>query len=112
MKTSFYLTYAICICVTLTHSESLTKGPVKALAPLEPSESYTQKADIFDDLPNHFIVLWKILDSDEVQFEVHCNTTGWVGLGISANGGMKDSDIAIGWFDAGKGKAHLIVILL
>ena len=38
-------------------------------------------------------------DADEeiVYFAVRVRTNGWVGLGISPNGGMVNSDVVIGW---------------
>ena len=35
------------------------------------------------------------------SFQITCETTGWVGLGLSPNGGMAGADIAIGWVTAG-----------
>ena len=70
------------------------------LTPLVPSEIYTHHESVIDDDKNRFHIFWKVLSSDEIQFEVHCRTTGWVGLGISSNGGMKGADIAIGWYDS------------
>ncbi|CAM4973996.1 unnamed protein product [Rotaria socialis] len=38
--------------------------------------------------------LWWTVDSDanEITFELHMKTTGWIGLGISPGGGMKGAD--------------------
>lgn len=33
-----------------------------------------------------------------ITFKLAINTTGWVGIGFSPNGGMKGSDIVIGGF--------------
>ena len=102
---SFILVSAIVIQSIV--SEPLTKAIVK---PLIPSESYTHKEHINEDNPDQYVMFWKLLPNDEIQFEIHCKTTGWCGLGISANGGMKDSDIALGWYDNKRGKAYLAVI--
>ena len=77
------------------------------LVPLVPSESYTHHESIIDTDPGQFNIYWKVFSTQEIQFEVHVRTLGWVGLGISTNGGMKGSDIAIGWYDASG--AHLKV---
>lgn len=37
---------------------------------------------------------------DTITFEVTVNTTGWVGFGLSPNGGMAGSDIFIGGVSA------------
>ena len=34
---------------------------------------------------------------ETITFAVNVSTNGWVGLGISPNGGMVNSDVAIGW---------------
>ena len=71
---------------------------VKQLKPLEPSEDdYTHSLVVDEDNPQQYQILWKLINKDEIQFEIHCKTTGWVGFGISPNGGMAGSDIAIGW---------------
>jgi hypothetical protein len=70
------------------------------LAPLIPSESYTHYDYANDDDKDQYKIFWKVLSTREIQFEIHCRTTGWVGLGISTNGGMKGADIAIGWYDS------------
>lgn len=35
-------------------------------------------------------------EQGNITFELVVNTTGWVGLGFSPNGGMKGADIVIG----------------
>ncbi len=52
---------------------------------------------------------WKADDRTEtINFKVEVQTRGWVGFGISPNGGMKDSDIVIGWItDDGKAYFHV-----
>jgi hypothetical protein len=79
----------------------------RKLFPLEPSEIYTHHASVFDSDPNQYNIFWKVSSNDQIQFEVHVKTLGWIGLGVSTNGGMKGSDIAMGWYD--KSGAHLIV---
>ncbi|XP_035687497.1 uncharacterized protein LOC118423447 [Branchiostoma floridae] len=61
-----------------------------------------------DDFTHHesldeegkFQLLWKF-DDEKIEFEAQVQTTGWVGLGLSPNGGMPGSDIAIGWVKDG-----------
>ncbi|CAH1248491.1 MOXD1 [Branchiostoma lanceolatum] len=65
-----------------------------------------------DDFTHHealdeegkFRLFWKF-DDEKIEFEAQVQTTGWVGLGLSPNGGMPGSDIAIGWVK--DGTAHL-----
>jgi hypothetical protein len=61
----------------------------KALKPLEPSEPYTHSINMDEDDESLYKLFWKILNNDEIQFEIHCRTTGWVGLGFSPNGNME-----------------------
>jgi hypothetical protein len=77
-----------------------------ALTPLKPSENYTHFLDADQQNPSQYVLYWKLIGTDEIQFEAHCKTTGWVGIGLSPNGGMKNSDIAIGWVDK-KNKGYL-----
>ncbi|CAH1233409.1 MOXD1 [Branchiostoma lanceolatum] len=56
------------------------------------------------DEEGKFHLFWKF-DDEKIEFEAQVQTTGWVGLGLSPNGGMPGSDIAIGWVK--DGTAHL-----
>lgn len=68
---------------------------------LEPtSNEYTHSAELMED--EQFHVFWKYDDQD-ITFEIHCRTLGWVGFGLSPNGGMSSSDIIIGWVKNGQG---------
>jgi hypothetical protein len=62
---------------------------IKKLQPLVPSEDYTHNLIVDEDAPEKYQVLWKLINNDEIQFELHAKTVGWVGLGISPNGGMQ-----------------------
>jgi hypothetical protein len=89
----FHLVIHILIFVVLHDTATL-----KPLKPLVPSEDdYTHSIAADEDNPNQYVLLWKIINEEEIQFEVHVKTNGWVGLGISPNGGMGGSDIVIGW---------------
>ena len=35
--------------------------------------------------------------SKTITFRLTVNSTGWIGFGLSPTGGMKDSDIVVGW---------------
>ena len=50
---------------------------------------------------NHYELYWTYNDtSADLRIAARVRTSGWFGLGISPDGGMKDSDIAIGWVEA------------
>ncbi|XP_077980386.1 DBH-like monooxygenase protein 1 [Glandiceps talaboti] len=64
-------------------------------APVNPTEDdFTH--DAFLDEFSRYRLFWKF-DSEKIVFEVHVQTTGYVGFGFSPNGGMPGSDIVIGW---------------
>uniref|UniRef100_A0A0P4WA35 DOMON domain-containing protein n=1 Tax=Scylla olivacea TaxID=85551 RepID=A0A0P4WA35_SCYOL len=50
-----------------------------------------------------FTVLWTPdLDKQEVVWEIHARTRGWLGFGFSSNGGMGGADIVTAWVEDGK----------
>ena len=87
--------------------ESKYKGLGKDLKPLEPSENYMFNVNIDEDDANLYKLFWNYsMQNEEILFEIHCKTLGWVGFGLSPTGNMVNSDIAIGWVD-NNGKANL-----
>ena len=57
---------------------------------------------------NHqFRLYWTHLDDDVIDIGIEANTTGWIAIGISPNGGMENSDIMLGWIDDEDGTAIL-----
>lgn len=64
-----------------------------------PSEKYPYSTIL--KTPDVYKVYWKAVD-DKMVFEVQVKTKGWVGFGLSPNGGMKGSDVVIGWVKDGK----------
>ena len=49
---------------------------------------------------NHqFKLYWSHLDDDVIEIGIEANSTGWIAVGLSPNGGMEHSDIMIGWVD-------------
>ncbi|CAF1000533.1 unnamed protein product [Brachionus calyciflorus] len=73
---------------------------------LRPSEEYKFSLNVDDIDQSLFKIFWKPIENDEIQFELHCRATGWIGFGLSPNGGMAGSDIAIGWVDS-NGQSYL-----
>ncbi|CAH1248705.1 Hypp8359 [Branchiostoma lanceolatum] len=51
-----------------------------------------------------FVLSWTF-DDEQIEFEARGKTRGWLGLGLSPNGGMPGSDIAIGWVKDGQATA-------
>lgn len=51
---------------------------------------------------------WKFdVEEKTIAFAVNVSTTGWVGFGLSPNGGMKSSDVVIGWVKDGQTYFHV-----
>jgi hypothetical protein len=97
------------ILLTILINYSCLAASVRTLTPLKPSESYTHSSIIDEDDPELYKIYWKQIENNTaIQFELHCRTTGWVGIGLSPNGDMAGSDIAISWVDS-NGVAHLKV---
>jgi hypothetical protein len=46
------------------------------LKPLEPSENYSRSLIADDTQTNQYQVFWKILDNEEIQFEIHVKSLG------------------------------------
>ncbi|XP_070569758.1 DBH-like monooxygenase protein 1 homolog [Ptychodera flava] len=68
-------------------------------SPPTPTDTYTHDALLDDGGKYH--LYWK-LANDSIIFEVHVETLGYVGFGISPNGGMTNADIVIGWVKDGE----------
>ncbi|XP_033104846.1 DBH-like monooxygenase protein 1 [Anneissia japonica] len=56
--------------------------------------------EVFLDRDENIKLLWSVED-DNITFEVRANTTGYVGIGFSTNGGMRGADIILGWVKEG-----------
>lgn len=59
-----------------------------------PSEDYTRELVLKE--PDIYKVFWKY-DDKTITFEIHAKTKGWIGFGISPNGGMPGSDVVMFW---------------
>lgn len=67
------------------------------------ASEYSFKFTLRDDEKGTYILHWKFdLDAETIGFAVNVSTEGWVGFGLSPNGGMSGSDIVVGWVDGGK----------
>ncbi|XP_023242134.1 DBH-like monooxygenase protein 2 homolog [Centruroides sculpturatus] len=65
---------------------------------------FTVSAQNFDrhsKLDDNYEIWWST-DEESITFQVEVATRGWVGFGISPNGGMEGSDVVIGWINDGK----------
>jgi hypothetical protein len=90
----FKIFYAVLILNSIHNASSFT-------TPLQPSESYTNTWTVNPLDANEYRIYWKRIGTDQIQFELHCRTLGWVGFGISADGTMRGADITLGWVKNG-----------
>lgn len=81
----------------------LTESMVVDLAALPPYGAPDHTHESVLDPDGVFTVLWTPdLDKQEVVWEIHARTRGWLGFGFSSNGGMDGADIVTAWVEDGK----------
>ena len=81
--------------LSLQLASSLTADP-------QLSQKYPSKLSL-DEAENYWLY-WSVdHNAGTITFAVQVNTPGWIGLGISPNGKMPDSDIVTGWVKDGEG---------
>ena len=71
------------------------------------SSDYTHSLQLLDE--GRFHIFWKY-DDTTITFEIHAKTLGWVGFGLSPNGGMTGSDVIVAWVK--DGQTHFTVIII
>ncbi len=70
------------------------------LCALEPSTSdFTHSLPLLEEDKYH--MFWKY-DEETITFEVWAKSLGWVGFGVSPNGGMTGADLTISWVKDGQ----------
>ena len=63
------------------------------------SQEYRFSATL--DRDGQYALHWNYnLSEQTISFAVRVQTTGWVGFGISPDGGMVGSDVVIGWVES------------
>ena len=110
--TSYYADLYACLkmlhCVTGLHLALLLALSSPKLASSSEHHShhkdlgseYSFKLTLRDDELGTYILHWKFdVDAETIGFAVNVSTRGWVGFGLSPNGGMPGSDVVIGWVD-------------
>lgn len=82
-QTGVVLTILSC-CVAVAHGNLETE--------------YNFKFVLRDDEQGTYVLYWKFdVATETIGFAVNASTRGWVGFGLSPNGGMPGSDVVIGW---------------
>ena len=64
------------------------------------ASKYPYNATLFydDKTGRSYVLHWRVNEKDKIiHFATNATTTGWVGLGISPDGKMPNSDVVIGW---------------
>ena len=64
------------------------------------ASKYAYNATLFydDKTGRSYVLHWRVNEKDKtIYFATNASTTGWVGLGISPDGKMPNSDVVIGW---------------
>lgn len=67
-----------------------------------PTDVYVNSLEL---QPNMYYMFWNYTSTD-VLIELQVKTTGWIGFGLSPNGGMDGSDVIVAWLDKTSGKAN------
>ncbi|UJR19902.1 hypothetical protein I4U23_023034 [Adineta vaga] len=66
-------------------------------SPIQPFTEYKHSIELQTNISD---LWWTVDDAEqEILFELHMKTTGWIALGISPGGGMTNADIGVGWID-------------
>lgn len=80
--------------------------------PLVPSNTKPVPTERFEhefqlDPDGNFWLFWTV-NGDNITFETHVRTRGYIGFGLSPNGKMFPSDVVVGWVKA-DGTVHFQV---
>ncbi|CAL4059444.1 unnamed protein product, partial [Meganyctiphanes norvegica] len=98
----------IAALVTGSSSNSISSvSPYGLLGPqgvVLPPKDFVHRAQL--DQYGAYVMLWTPREED-IIIEVQVSTRGYVGLGWSPHGGMKNADIALAWVNDDDGKVHL-----
>ena len=72
------------------------------------SSRYAFNTTLYDRDGDTYVLHWNFSTAERtIAFAVNVSTTGWVGFGISPNGGKTNSDVVIGWVRNGRAYFHV-----
>ena len=72
------------------------------------SRRYAFSTTLYDRDGDTYVLHWNFSTAERtIAFAVNVSTTGWVGFGISPNGGMTNSDVVMGWVRSGRAYLHV-----
>ena len=97
MKSALFLLAAF-LPLALCSRDLSSLDPLTATRDL--SSLYPLTATLFSDNSDIYELYWTFsVEEKSITFAVNVSTTGWVGFGLSPNGGMLNSDVVIAWVD-------------
>ena len=71
-------------------------------------DSYNFHSVLHEKGGDMYTLHWRFdVEEETIAFAVNVSTNGWVGFGLSPNGGMKNSDMVIGWVKDGQPYLHV-----
>ena len=98
--TAFFLSFLHFVFKMLLPLSILVTWCVGSFAVITPSSTdFTHSTELLENEDYH--LFWKY-DDTTITFEIHARTLGWVGFGLSLNGGMTGSDVTITWVKDGQ----------
>jgi len=72
------------------------------------SSRYAFTTTLYDRDGDTYVLHWNFSTAERtIAFAVNVSTTGWVGFGLSPNGGMVNSDVVMGWVSNGRTYFHV-----
>ena len=72
------------------------------------STRYSFSSTLYDRGGDTYVLRWNFSIAERtIAFAVNVSTTGWVGFGLSPNGGMVNSDVVMGWVRSGRTYFHV-----
>jgi len=72
------------------------------------SSRYAFNRTLYDRGGDTYVLHWNFSIAERtIAIAVNVSTTGWVGFGVSPNGGMLNSDVVIGWVRNGRAYFHV-----
>ena len=76
------------------------------------SSRYAFTTTLYDRGGDTYVLHWNFSTAERtIAFAVNVSTTGWVGFGLSPNGGMVNSDVVMGWVRSGQAYFHVSLLL-
>lgn len=90
-----------------SHSNSSWLDSINIFDDSSVCQEYSNQQKLGKNEGIEFYLCWEINNSKEqIYFKIQAKTTGWISIGFSPKGKMKESDSIIGWISS-NGLQHL-----